>query len=128
MVAIIHENGIVETVISTWIIWVLIKITSNDGGINVLKPLGDRVALKAQENEEQTVGGIVLASNAKDKPTTGEVVAVGEGRILDNGTKVPVAVKEGDKVLFDKYAGNEVEYEGQKYLVVHEKDLVAVID
>ena len=94
----------------------------------MLKPLGDRVVLKAQEEEEETVGGIVLASNAKDKPTTGEVVAVGEGRVLDNGTKVPVSVKKGDNVLFDKYAGNEVTYQGEKYLVVHEKDLVAVID
>lgn len=93
----------------------------------MLKPLGDRVVLKAQD-EEQTVGGIVLASNAKNKPTTGVVVAVGEGRTLDNGDKVAVAVKEGEKVLFDKYAGNEVEYNGEKYLVVHEKDLVAVVD
>lgn len=93
----------------------------------MLKPLGDRVVLKAQD-EEQTVGGIVLASNAKNKPTTGVVVAVGEGRTLDNGDKVAIAVKDGDKVLFDKYAGNEVEYNGEKYLVVHEKDLVAVVD
>ena len=70
----------------------------------MLKPLGDRVVLKAEE-EEKTVGGIVLASNAKDKPTTGKVVAVGEGRTLDNGQHVAVSVKEGDKVLFDKYAG-----------------------
>ena len=87
----------------------------------MLKPLGDRVILKAQE-EEQTVGGSVLASNAKNKPT------VGQGRTLDNGQVVAVAVKEGDKVLFDKYAGNEVEYDGETYLVVHEKDLVAVVD
>ncbi|MDO4855239.1 MAG: co-chaperone GroES [Limosilactobacillus gorillae] len=93
----------------------------------MLKPLGDRVVLKAQE-EEQTVGGIVLASNAKNKPTTGLVVAVGEGRMLANGQVVAVAVKKGDKVLFDKYAGNEVEYNGENYLVVHEKDLVAVVD
>lgn len=93
----------------------------------MLKPLGDRIVLKAQE-EEQTVGGIVLASNAKNKPTTGVVVAVGQGRTLDNGQVVAVAVKEGDKVLFDKYAGNEVEYDGKTYLVVHEKDLVAVVD
>ena len=93
----------------------------------MLNPLGDRIVLKAQE-EEQTVGGIVLASNAKNKPTTGVVVAVGQGRTLDNGQVVAVAVKEGDKVLFDKYAGNEVEYDGETYLVVHEKDLVAVVD
>ena len=94
----------------------------------MLKPLGDRVVLKAEQAEEKTVGGIVLANNAKDKPTTGTVVAVGEGRSLDNGQKVAPAVKEGDRVLFDKYAGNEVEYNGEKYLVVREKDLVAIVD
>ena len=78
----------------------------------MLKPLGDRVILKAREEEQ----------------TTGVVVAVGQGRTLDNGQVVAVAVKEGDKVLFDKYAGNEVEYDGETYLVVHEKDLVAVVD
>ena len=106
---------------------ILLKTKNIFGGINVLKPLGDRVVLKAEE-EEKTVGGIVLASNAKDKPTTGKVIAVGAGRTLDNGQVVAVSVKEGDKVLFDKYAGREVEYDGEKYLVVHEKDLVAVID
>ena len=94
----------------------------------MLKPLGDRVVLKAETEEEKTVGGIVLASNVKEKPTTGKVIAVGTGRTLDNGEKLAPAVKEGDRVLFDKYAGNEVEYNGEKYLVVHEKDLVAVID
>lgn len=94
----------------------------------MLKPLGDRVVLKAEQAEEKTVGGIVLANNAKDKPTTGTVVAVGEGCYLDNGQKVAPAVKEGDRVLFDKYAGNEVEYNGEKYLVVREKDLVAIVD
>lgn len=94
----------------------------------MLKPLGDRVVLKAQEAEEKTVGGIVLASNAKEKPTTGEVIAVGDGRVLDNGQKVAPVVKKGDNVLFDKYAGTQVEYEGEKYLVVHEKDIVAIVD
>ncbi|MEY8441712.1 co-chaperone GroES [Lactobacillaceae bacterium 24-114] len=94
----------------------------------MLKPLGDRVLLKAETEEEKTVGGIVLASNAKERPTTGTVVAVGAGRTLDNGEKVAPAVKEGDQVLFDKYAGNEVEYDGEKYLVVHEKDLVAIVE
>lgn len=94
----------------------------------MLKPLGDRVVLKAHKAEEKTVGGIVLASNAKEKPTTGEVIAVGAGRTLDNGEKVAPVVKKGDHVLFDKYAGTEVEYEGEKYLVVHEKDIVAIVD
>ncbi|MBU7555207.1 co-chaperone GroES [Pediococcus ethanolidurans] len=94
----------------------------------MLKPLGDRVILEAQEEEEQTVGGIVLASNAKEKSQSGKVVAVGEGRVLDNGEKVAPSVKAGDTVIFDKYAGTEVSYEGKKYLVLHEKDIVAVID
>ncbi|KRL95261.1 co-chaperone GroES [Limosilactobacillus equigenerosi] len=93
----------------------------------MLKPLGDRVVLKA-ENEEQTVGGIVLAANAKDKPTTATVIAVGPGKVLDNGQVAAMNVKEGDKVLFDKYAGNEVEYNGDKYLVVRESELIAIVD
>ena len=74
----------------------------------MLKPLGDRVILEVQKEEEQTVGGIVLASNAKEKPQTGKVLAVGTGRVLDNGEKVVPSVKEGDTVVFDKYAGTEV--------------------
>ena len=79
----------------------------------MLKPLGDRVILEVQKEEEQTVGGIVLASNAKEKPQTGKVLAVGTGRVLDNGEKVVPSVKEGDTVVFDKYAGTEVSYEGE---------------
>lgn len=94
----------------------------------MLKPLGDRVVLQAEQEEEKTVGGIVLASNAQEKPTTAKVVSVGAGRVLDNGEKLAPSVKEGDRVLFDKYAGTEVEFEGDKYLVVHEKDIVAIVD
>lgn len=94
----------------------------------MLKPLGDRVILEVQKEEEQTVGGIVLASNAKEKPQTGKVLAVGTGRVLDNGEKVVPSVKEGDTVVFDKYAGTEVGYEGEKYLVVRENDIVAVVE
>ena len=94
----------------------------------MLKPLGDRVILEVQKEEEQTVGGIVLASNAKEKPQTGKVLAVGTGRVLDNGEKVVPSVKEGDTVVVDKYAGTEVSYEGEKYLVVRENDIVAVVE
>lgn len=94
----------------------------------MLKPLGDRVILEVQKEEEQTVGGIVLASNAKEKPQTGKVLAVGTGRVLDNGEKVVPSVKEGDTVVFDKYSGTEVSYEGEKYLVVRENDIVAVVE
>ncbi|ASG79230.1 MULTISPECIES: co-chaperone GroES [Lactiplantibacillus] len=94
----------------------------------MLKPLGDRVILQQQEEEEQTIGGIVIANNAKEKPQSGKVVAVNDGRVLDNGTKVDPSVKVGDQVLFDKYAGTEVKYQGDKYLVLHEKDIVAIED
>ncbi|MEY8661768.1 co-chaperone GroES [Ligilactobacillus faecis] len=94
----------------------------------MLKPLGDRVILEVEKEEEKTVGGIVLAGNAKEKPQTAKVVAVGTGRILDNGEKVAMTVKAGDVVVFDKYAGSEVEYDGVKYLVMHEKDLLAIVE
>ena len=93
----------------------------------MLKPLGDRVVLKVQKEEEQSIGGIVIASNAKEKPTTGEVIAVGNGRILDNGQRVEPEVKVGQSVVFDKYAGSEVKYEGEEYLVIRENDIIAVI-
>lgn len=94
----------------------------------MLKPLGDRVVLKVQKEEEQSIGGIIIASNAKEKPTTGEVIAVGNGRILDNGQRVEPEVKVGQSVVFDKYAGSEVKYEGEEYLVIRENDIIAVID
>lgn len=94
----------------------------------MLKPLGDRVVLRVQKEEEQSIGGIVIASNAKEKPTTGEVIAVGNGRILDNGQRVEPEVKVGQSVVFDKYAGSEVKYEGEEYLVIRENDIIAVID
>lgn len=94
----------------------------------MLKPLGDRVIIKVAQEEEKTIGGIVLASAAKEKPQTGEVIAVGEGRVLDNGTKVPAEVKVGDSVMFEKYSGTEVKYEGTEYLIVSGKDIIAVVE
>ena len=94
----------------------------------MLKPLGDRDVWKVKKEEEQSIGGIVIASNAKEKPTTGEVIAVGNGRILDNGQRVEPEVKVGQSVVFDKYAGSEVKYEGEEYLVIRENDIIAVID
>ena len=92
----------------------------------MLEPIGDRVIVKVKEEEEKTVGGIVLASNAKEKPTEGEVVAVGNGAYAENGDKLPMTVKKGDVVLYDRYSGTNVEYEGEKYLVLHEKDILAI--
>jgi chaperonin GroES len=97
-------------------------------GFLVLKPLGDRVIVKVEEQEEETVGGIVLANNAKEKPQTGKIVAVGEGALTEDGKRLPLTVKEGQVVMFDKYAGSQVKYDGDDYLVLHEKDLMAVVD
>lgn len=93
-----------------------------------IKPLGDRVVLKAVEQKEKTVGGIVLPDSAKEKPVQGEIVAVGEGRVLDNGTKVNMSVKVGDKVIYDKYAGREVKMDNVEYLILSEKDILAIVD
>lgn len=94
----------------------------------MLKPLGDRVIIKVKEQEETTASGIVLAGSAKEKPQTGEVVAVGSGRVLDNGSTVDVAVSVGDVVFFEKYSGSEVKYDGTEYLVVKESDIIAVVE
>ncbi|HOP94641.1 MAG: co-chaperone GroES [Dictyoglomaceae bacterium] len=93
-----------------------------------LRPVGDRVVVKVIEQEEKTKSGIVLPDTAKEKPQQGEVIAVGTGRILDNGQKVPLEIKEGDKVIFTKYAGTEVKVEGEEYLILSERDILAVIE
>ena len=92
-----------------------------------LKPLGDRVIVKAREKEEMTKSGIVLPDTASEKPQEGSVLAVGPGRVLDNGKRIEMDVKAGDKVLFAKYAGTEVKLDGEDYLVIRESDLLAVI-
>src|SRR5436853_4994430 len=92
-----------------------------------LRPLGDRVVVKPVDKEERTKSGIVLPDTAKEKPQEGLVEAVGTGRILDNGTKVPMELKVGDRVLYAKYAGNEFKLEEVEYLVISEKDVLAVL-
>src|ERR1700716_3195548 len=93
-----------------------------------LRPLGDRVVLKPVEREEKTKSGIVLPDTAKEKPQEGLVEAVGTGRILDNGTKIPLELKVGDRVLYAKYAGNEFKLDDNvEYLVISEKDVLAVL-
>jgi chaperonin GroES len=92
-----------------------------------LRPLGDRVVVKPVDKEERTKSGIVLPDTAKEKPQEGIVKAVGTGRILDNGTKVPMELKVGDKVLYAKYAGNEFKVDEIEYLIVSEKDVLAIV-
>ena len=94
----------------------------------MLKPLGDRVILEVTQEEEKTVVGLVLASAAKEKPQTAKVVAVGEGNVLENGQKSPMPVAVGDMVMFEKYAGTEVKYEGNEYLIIAAKDIMAIVE
>jgi chaperonin GroES len=92
-----------------------------------IKPLGERVILKVLESEERTKSGIVLPDTAKEKPQMGKVIAVGPGKILDNGQRVPLDVKTGDKVLFAKYAGTEVKLDEEEYMVLKENDILAIV-
>ncbi len=92
----------------------------------MIRPLADRVVIKAVSQEEKTKGGIVLPDTAKDKPQEGEVIAVGPGKVLDNGQKLTPEVKAGDRVIFSKYSGTEIKIEGEEYLILRESDILAV--
>ena len=93
-----------------------------------LRPLGDRLVVKAAPNEEKTKGGLVLPDTVKEKPVEGVVVAAGQGKVLDNGTRQQMEVKVGDKVIYSKYSGTEVKLDGETFLVIGERDVLAVID
>lgn len=93
-----------------------------------LRPLHDRVIVKRQEEEKTTAGGIVLPGSAAEKPSQGEVVAVGEGKVLDNGSRQAMNVKAGDKILFGKYSGSEVKVDGEDYIIMREDEIFAVIE
>jgi chaperonin GroES len=93
----------------------------------LLKPLGDRIIIELVETEEKTASGIVLPDTAKEKPQEGKVVAVGTGRVLENGERVALEVADGDRIIFSKYAGTEVKYEGKEYLILRENDILAII-
>lgn len=93
-----------------------------------IRPLGDKVVVKVLEAEEKTAGGIILPDSAKKKPTEGEVIAVGNGRVLDNGERSALTVKVGDRVLFSKYGGNEVTLEGKEYTILDEDQIYAIVN
>ena len=92
-----------------------------------LKPLGDRVIVKPKAPEEKTKGGIILPDTAQEKPMEGEIIAVGPGRVTDEGKKVNMELKTGDKVLYGKYSGTEVKIDDQEYLIMRETDIYAII-
>ncbi|GFZ77822.1 10 kDa chaperonin [Compostibacillus humi] len=94
----------------------------------MIRPLGDRVVIELVEQEEKTASGIVLPDSAKEKPQEGKVVAVGSGRVLDNGEKVALEVSVGDRIIFSKFAGTEVKYDDTEYLILRESDILAVVE
>ncbi len=93
-----------------------------------IKPLHDRLIVKRFEEEERTKGGIIIPDNAKEKPQQGEVIAVGNGKHLEDGKKVPMEVKKGDRVLFGKYSGTEIKVDGIEYLMMKEEDILGIVE
>ena len=93
-----------------------------------VKPLHDRIIVKRLEEEEKTKGGIIIPDTAKEKPIEGKVIAVGDGKIKEDGKKIPLDVKKGDRVLFAKYAGTEIKIDGEAHLMMREDDILAIIE
>lgn len=93
-----------------------------------VKPLNDRVLVKRLEEVQMTKGGIYIPDTAKEKPVEGKVISVGPGKVNDQGNRVPLNLKEGDKILFGRYAGSEIKVEGEEYLMMREEDILAVIE
>jgi chaperonin GroES len=93
-----------------------------------IRPLHDRLIVKRMAEEERTKGGIIIPDNAKEKPQEGEVVAVGSGKVLEDGKRSPLEIKRGDRVLFGKYSGTEIKIDGDDYLMMREEDILGVIE
>jgi len=94
----------------------------------LIKPLGDRIVIKRTAAEEVTKGGIVLPDSAKERPQEGEVIAVGPGKVLESGVKVPVEVKAGDKIIYSKYGGTEIKIGKQEYSILRQDDVLCVVE
>ena len=92
-----------------------------------IRPLHDRVIVRRIEEEEKTKGGIIIPDTAKEKPIEGKVVAVGAGKLMDNGKMQPLEVKKGDRILFGKYAGTDIKIEGEEHLIMREEDIIAIV-
>ena len=93
-----------------------------------MKPLHDRIIVRRIEEGEQKVGGIIIPDSAKEKPQQGKVIAVGAGKIMDDGKRVPLDVKEGDTILFGKYSGQEIKINGEEHLIMREDEVLAIVD
>jgi chaperonin GroES len=93
-----------------------------------IRPLHDRIIVRRLEEEEKTKGGIIIPDTAKEKPIEGKVIAVGDGKVKEDGTKLPMEVKVGDRILFSKYAGTEVKIEGEEHLIMRQDDILAIVE
>ena len=93
-----------------------------------VRPLHDRLLVKRVEEQETTKGGIIIPDTAKEKPIEGKVIAVGNGKVLEGGQKVPLEVKQGDRILFGKYSGTEIKLEGEEHLILREDEVLAIIE
>jgi chaperonin GroES len=93
-----------------------------------IRPLGDRVLVKALEKEKQERGGLIIPDTAKEKPQEGEVIAAGKGKIADDGKLLPMDVKAGDKILYGKYSGTEIKIDGDEYLIMHQDDILGILE
>ena len=93
-----------------------------------VRPLHDRIIVQRIEEGEQKIGGIIIPDTAKEKPQEGEVIAVGNGKLLENGSKVPLDVKAGDRILFGKYSGQEIKLDGEEYLIMREEEILGVLN
>ncbi|PYM30403.1 MAG: co-chaperone GroES [Candidatus Rokuibacteriota bacterium] len=93
-----------------------------------VRPLHDRLLVKREDESEEKIGGIIIPDTAKEKPQRGKVVAVGNGKVTEEGKRVPLDVKSGDRILFGKYSGNEVKIDGDDYLILREEDVLAILE
>jgi len=93
-----------------------------------IRPLGDRVLVKALEKDKQERGGLIIPDTAKEKPQEGEIIAAGKGKTTDDGKLIPIEVKVGDKILYGKYSGTEIKIDGDEYLIMHQDDILGILD
>ena len=93
-----------------------------------LRPLGDRVLVKAIEKKDEVRSGLIIPDTAKEKPQEGEIIAAGKGKVGDDGKLIPMDVKAGDKILYGKYSGTEIKIEGQEYLIMHQDDILGIVE
>jgi chaperonin GroES len=104
------------------------QISNEEERVMKIRPLRDRVIVERIEEEEKTKGGIIIPDTAKEKPQEGKVIAVGKGKVTDDGKVLPLSVKAGDKILFGKYSGTEVKLDGNEYLIMREDDILGVVE